>query len=67
MSLRDLPIFTAVLESGAEDRVFDALLLAGPGIILVIIFGGRSILTTGITIAYLVFFVAYVLYHGMRD
>lgn len=62
----ELPIIGDLLESGAEDRVFDSLLLVGPLLILVIAVAGRSVLTTGLAAAYVVFFVAYVLYRGVR-
>ncbi|ADB60964.1 hypothetical protein Htur_2081 [Haloterrigena turkmenica DSM 5511] len=66
MTLREIPVVGELLESGAEDRVFDTLLLIGPGIILVIALLGRSPLTLGIAIGYLVFFLAYVLYRGVQ-
>ncbi|MFB1062786.1 hypothetical protein [Natrinema sp. H-ect4] len=66
MRANDLPIVGELLESGAEDRVFDSLLLVGPLLILFIALVGRSILTTGLALSYVVFFTAYVLYRGVR-
>ncbi len=67
MNLADVPIVGELLEAGAEDRVFDSLLLAGPILVLLIAVVGRSTLTTGIVVAYLLFFVGYVLYRGVSD
>ncbi|MDS0474960.1 hypothetical protein [Natrinema sp. 1APR25-10V2] len=66
MNLSDVPIVGDLLEAGAEDRVFDSLLLVGPLLIAVIAVVGRSPLTTAIASAYLLFFVSYVLYRGVR-
>ncbi|WP_222918637.1 hypothetical protein [Natrinema sp. SYSU A 869] len=63
----ELPLVGQVFESGAEDRVFDSLLLVGPVIILLIVAVGRSLLTTSIAVGYVLFFVAYVLYRGVRN
>ncbi|ELY86060.1 hypothetical protein [Natrinema altunense] len=67
MKLSDLPIVEEVFESGANDRVFDSLLLIGPVLIVGIAIVGRSLLTTGIAIAYVLFFVAYVVYRGISN
>ena len=32
MMLRDLPVVSYVFEAGADDRIFDSLLLIGPGL-----------------------------------
>ncbi|RZH66644.1 hypothetical protein [Natrinema altunense] len=67
MKLSDLPIVEEVFESGANDRVFDSLLLIGPVLIVGIAIAGRSWLTIGIAIAYVLFFVAYVVYRGLSN
>ncbi|WP_121743591.1 hypothetical protein [Natronorubrum halophilum] len=67
MNIADIPIVGDLLEAGAEDWVFDSLLLIGPLLIALIAVIGRSPITTGITAAYLLFFVAYVLYRGVRS
>ncbi|MBZ6493987.1 hypothetical protein [Natrinema longum] len=66
MNVGDVPIVGELLEAGAEDRVFDSLLLIGPLLILVIALVGRSRLTTGLAAAYVGFFAAYVLFRGVR-
>ena len=67
MNLSDVPIVGDLLEAGAEDRVFDSLLLVGPLLIALVAVVGRSPLTIAIAAAYLLFFVAYVAYRGVRD
>ncbi|MFC6769873.1 hypothetical protein [Natrinema soli] len=67
MRVSDLPVVGDLLESGAEDRVFDSLLLVGPLLILLIALVGRSSLTTGLALSYVSFFIAYVLYRGVRN
>ncbi|ELY79815.1 hypothetical protein [Natrinema pallidum] len=67
MKLSELPIVEEVFESGANDRVFDSLLLIGPVLIAGIAIVGRSTVTTGIAIAYVLFFVAYVGYRGISN
>ena len=62
----DFPIVAQVLESGAEDRVFDTLLLAGPLVVLFIAVAGRSALTVGVAAAYLFAFVGHVLTNGLE-
>lgn len=64
MNPDDLPIAGELLEVGAEDPVFDWLLLAGPFLIILVAIAGRSLLTTGIAIGYLLLFLTYVLYQG---
>ncbi|AHG01721.1 hypothetical protein HALLA_00085 (plasmid) [Halostagnicola larsenii XH-48] len=64
MRIGDLPNVGDPFEGGAEDQVFDSLLLLGPIIIVLIAIVGRSALTTIITVAYLSSFVGYVLYRG---
>lgn len=67
MRASNLPIVGELLESGAEDRVFDSLLFVGPLLILFIALVGRSTLTTGLAVSYVIFFTAYVLYRGVRN
>jgi len=61
-----LPVLGFVFDSGPEDRVFDALLLLGPAIIVLIVVVGRSLLTSGVAIGYLAAIVSYVLYKAVR-
>ena len=65
MNPRDLPVLSHVFESGADDRVFDSLLLLGLPLILLISVLGRSLATELLAIAYLAAFVGYVLYRGV--
>ena len=67
MRLRDLPVVSNVVEAGADDRVFDSLLFAGPFIIGVIALLGRSLFTEGVAVAYLAAFVTYTLYRGVQE
>lgn len=66
MTPRDLPLVEVVLEAGAKDGVYDALLLIAPVVIAIVITAGRSAVTVGIVVAYLVVFVSYVIYNGIR-
>ncbi|MFA9418140.1 hypothetical protein [Natrinema sp. HArc-T2] len=67
MNLRDFPVVGDLLEAGAEDRVFDVLLLVGPLLILFIAVVGRSVLTSGGAIIYILFFILYIIYRGTRQ
>lgn len=62
MNPSDVPVISIVFESGAEDRVFDSILLIGPLVIVCIAVAGRSLLTEGLAVAYIGVFVTYVLY-----
>ncbi|WEL16577.1 putative membrane protein [Halorhabdus sp. SVX81] len=72
MKLETLPFVSAVLESGADDRIYDGLLLTGPVVILLIavLETTRTRFLSGVAkalaIAYVTAFVAYVLYRGVR-
>jgi hypothetical protein len=66
MRLRDLPVVSNVVDSGADDRVFDSLLLLGPVVIGVVALVGRSLFTEALAVTYLAAFVTYTLYRGIR-
>ncbi|QKG94414.1 hypothetical protein EXE43_12730 [Halorubrum sp. SS5] len=66
MKSRDIPVVSAVLEAGADDRVFDSLLLTGPLVIGLVVVFGRSLVTEAVAIAYIAAFVGYTLYRGVR-
>jgi hypothetical protein len=66
MSWTDLPVVSAVSDAGAEDRVFDSLLLLGPLVIAVIAVLGRSVVTEVLAGVYIAVFVAYVAYHAIK-
>lgn len=62
MRLADLPVVAEVVDAGPDDRVFDALLLVGPVVVLLIVLLGSNILTRGLAGAYVASIVAYVCY-----
>lgn len=62
MKLSELPVLKQVFNSGAQDRVFDGLLLLGPPVVLLVAVAGRSIVTVGIASGYILSFVLYVLF-----
>lgn len=66
MKLVELPVVKQVLETGADDRVYDSLVLAGPIVIAIILIGGRSVLTVGLSLLYVGVFAAYLLYNGQQ-
>ena len=62
MSLEEIPIVGGVVRSGAEDRVFDTLLLVGPVLVASVAALGRTTLTTGLAAGYLAAFVGHAAY-----
>lgn len=66
MRLDRLPFAGPVVGSGADDRVFDALLLAGPPLVLAIAVLGRNAVTVTLAVVYLAVFTGYILYRGWR-
>lgn len=62
----EIPVVGAVFEFGAEDRVLDTILLLGPLVVLAFVVLGRTPLAEGVVTLYLVSFVGYVLYSGLR-
>ncbi|PSP91729.1 hypothetical protein BRC87_02270 [Halobacteriales archaeon QS_4_66_20] len=67
MMPRDLPVVSAVVEAGADDRIFDSLLLIGPLVIGLIVILGRSLVTEAVAIVYIATFVGYTLYRAIRE
>ncbi|ELZ23116.1 hypothetical protein C475_15744 [Halosimplex carlsbadense 2-9-1] len=65
MDPKDIPLVGFVLEFGAQDRVLDAMLLAGPLVVLAMILGGRSPVTTALVGLYVLSFGGYVVYNGV--
>lgn len=63
----DLPVLTSVFEAGADDRIFDSLLLLGPLVIGLIVVLDRSLITDAFAVAYIGAFVTYVLYRWGRE
>lgn len=66
MSVDDLPILGPVLDAGADDRIFDGLLLAGPVLVCVLALVGRTTATTAVAAGYLAVFAGYTLYKAGR-
>lgn len=67
MKLSDVPVISAVFEAGADNRVFDLLLLLGPLVIGLVVVLGRSLVTRVLAVAYISVFVAYALYQGIQN
>jgi hypothetical protein len=67
MMPRDLPVVSAVVEAGADDRIFDSLLLIGPLVIGLIVLLGRSFVTEAVAVVYIAVFVGYTLYRAVRE
>jgi hypothetical protein len=59
-----LPIVSTVLDFGADDAIFNGLLLSGPILLAVVVLLDRSVITVGLATAYIVLLVLYVLYLG---
>lgn len=68
MNPENLPYVGAVFRFGANDRVFDSILLAGPAVILGMAVLGRRPITLLVAGLYVLSFVGYVIYKGIgRD
>ena len=66
MTIERLPLVRQVVTSGAEDPVFDGLLLAGPLVVLLLALLGRSPFTQALALGYVVAFGAHVLSNALR-
>lgn len=66
MNPANFPIVGMVFRYGASDRVLDSILLLGPVIILGFVFLGRNPITVTVTGFYILSFLGYVLYNGLR-
>lgn len=66
MRISRIPLLAQIRNTGADDRVFDALLFVGPVVIVLIRIIGRSILTGALALAYLAVFLGYILYGRLR-
>ncbi|WP_323676276.1 hypothetical protein [Halorubellus sp. PRR65] len=62
-----LPVIESVFEAGADDRVFDSLLLLGPLVIVLVVVLGRSVVTEVLALGYIAVFVTYALYRGLQE
>jgi len=66
MQLEDIPVIGSLLAAGADDHVFDALLVLGPVIIIAITLLGRTRASITLAVAYTVGFSVYIGYKGIR-
>lgn len=66
MDIKNLPIVSQVVSFGPESRLFDSLLIAGPLVVILIVFFGRNVFTLAIASSYLLWFVASVVYTGVQ-
>ncbi|WP_256300838.1 hypothetical protein [Haloarchaeobius salinus] len=67
MRLDELPLVRYVFESGPDDPVFDALLLSGPLLIGILAIVGRSPISVGLAVLYLLVFAGYLPYNWFRN
>lgn len=65
MKIENLPLISQVVAFGPDSRLFDSLLISGPIIVILIAVFGRNVVTLGISISYLLCFVASVVYTGI--
>ncbi|AAG19634.1 MULTISPECIES: hypothetical protein [Halobacterium] len=66
MRLDAIPVIGPLLAAGADDRVFDALLVLGPVVIVAIRLLGRTPVSLALAVAYTVGFAAYILSEAIR-
>lgn len=66
MRIEAIPFVGSLLAAGADDHVFDALLVAGPIIIIIIAFLGRTPISAALAITYTGGFIGYIGYKGGR-
>lgn len=67
MKFSELPVISSVSEAGADDRIWDFLLLIGPVVLGLVVVFGRSVFTESVASGYLVVCVSYVLYKGLLE
>ena len=65
MNADRLPLVGSIVASGADDRIFDSLIVLGPVLVLAIALVGRSWLMTTLALAYIGAFVGYVVYKSV--
>jgi len=66
MRLEEIPVIGPLLAAGADDRVFDALLVLGPVIIIAIALLGRNLASIILAASYTAGFSVYIGYKGIR-
>ncbi|MFB6088075.1 MAG: hypothetical protein ABEJ85_06095 [Haloarculaceae archaeon] len=62
MNPENVPLLETILTTGPENHLFDALLLAGPLVIAVVVLFGRTALTLAMAVGYLLAFVGGIAY-----
>lgn len=67
MKLERIPFIGPLLAAGADDPVFDALLILGPIVIIVITVLGRGLPSILLAVAYTGGFVGYIAYKGLVE
>ncbi|WP_135662730.1 hypothetical protein [Halorhabdus rudnickae] len=67
MGFEQIPFVGSLLTAGADDAVFDALLILGPIVIITITLLGRSIPSILLAVGYTGGFVAYIAYKGLLE
>ncbi|MFB6108365.1 MAG: hypothetical protein ABEJ82_05935 [Haloplanus sp.] len=65
MTPEELPVVGVVCEFGADDHLFDLLVLAGPPVILYLAVAGRSVPSEAAAVLYVCAFLGNVLYRGL--
>lgn len=66
MNLRKFPFFEKIVERGAENYVFNGLLLSGPVLIFLIGIFGRSVFTMILAFLYIFIFIFYTFFKSFR-
>lgn len=67
MDIEEIPLLGPVVRFGAQNRVFEGLLLTGPIVILLIAVVGRTPMTRALVVVYLLAFVGGISYAGLRQ
>ncbi|MFC7156238.1 hypothetical protein ACFQPA_12375 [Halomarina halobia] len=67
MTFTNFPVIKQVFESGADDRMYDSLVITGPVVVLIVAVVGRAVFTVGLAVLYLITFVSYLLYRAVYD
>ena len=65
MRLEQIPVIGPLLAAGADDAVFDALLILGPIVIITITLLGRTLPSVLLAVAYTCGFMGYIGYKGV--
>ena len=66
MTPESLPLIGSVFRTGADDRVFDTLLILGPALLVVIALLGRQSVTIALAAGYVIVFLAHTVRNWVR-